>query len=250
MKSVKYLIAFLAVCLLAAPAFADMMIKNHTHTDAFEMMGQKQPAKDDTTIVWIGDGVARYDMSDTASFIMNQADETIYAINHKKKTYTEIKMGENAMPDMDEMTKDMDPEQAAMMKKMMGEKMGGMMQMDVTVTPTEETKKIKDWNTTKYVVEIQSAAGPIVSDNWTTEDIDIDYGLFNAVSMAFMSSMPGYEKIAAEMQKMKGVPVYSETTAKMMGSEIHTNTTLLEYMSADPPEGAYGIPKGYKKVKM
>ena len=43
------------VLMLAAFASADIYIKSKTHTDAFAVMGQSQPAKDETTEQWLGD---------------------------------------------------------------------------------------------------------------------------------------------------------------------------------------------------
>jgi hypothetical protein len=51
----KLCVFFSLVLMLAAFASADIYIKSKTHTDAFAVMGQNQPAKDETTEQWMGD---------------------------------------------------------------------------------------------------------------------------------------------------------------------------------------------------
>ena len=51
----KLCILFSLVLVLAAFAGADIYVKSKTHTDAFAVMGQSQPAKDETAEQWFGD---------------------------------------------------------------------------------------------------------------------------------------------------------------------------------------------------
>jgi hypothetical protein len=233
-------------------AGADVMITQKTHTDAFELAGQKNPASDETTVTWLGDGVARMDQGDTASWIFLTEEKTIYSLDHRSKTYMEIQIGEGgamSMPGMEGMMEGMDPEEAEEMQKMMGGMMKSMMQLKVEVTETGEKKKIKDWDCRRYTVNTEVGASVNSAETWATEDIEVDVQLFNAISKAFMSMMPGYEEALKEMSKVKGVTVSSESTTQVMGATMKSSTELLEYKEADAPKGTFEVPKGYKLVE-
>ena len=48
------IIAILAVLMASSGLVADVYMKQNQHTDAFEVMGQKQEAQDLVTEIWIG----------------------------------------------------------------------------------------------------------------------------------------------------------------------------------------------------
>ena len=52
------------------------------------------------------------------------------------------------------------------------------------------------------------------------------------------------------MKKIKGVPVFTETTMNMMGMQMKSTQELLEFKQGTAPKGTFGIPKGYKKTDM
>ncbi|MCK7476715.1 MAG: hypothetical protein M0C28_03545 [Candidatus Moduliflexus flocculans] len=70
--------------------------------------------------------------------------------------------------------------------------------------------------------------GKTEGEAWATEEIKIDYAMAYTMANGMMASMPGFEKILAEMKKIKGVVAYQTTTAKVMGSEVKSTTELLE----------------------
>ena len=83
-----------------------------------------------------------------------------------------------------------------------------MMRMTVTVTPTEETQKIGDWNCTKYNVKMTMGMGGASDiEMWATEDAKIDYSAFMELTNSFKGMMPGYEQMMEEMKKVKGIPI-------------------------------------------
>ena len=120
----------------------------------------------------------------------------------------------------------------------------------VTVTPTDVTEKIGDWDTKKYNVEMTIMMMNSKQDVWATEDINIDFDLYAAVSNGPMAQIPGFDKIMEEMKKVKGLPVKTVTTTNAMGGEVVTTTTLLEHADKEAPAGIYDIPEGYKEVQL
>jgi len=128
------------------------------------------------------------------------------------------------------------------------------MKFEITVTPTGDTKKINKWQCKKYNQEVKMGMGPMVSEVWATEELEMDYELYAKFSTAMMAMQPGFsdsfEKAMKELQKIKGVPVFTETTVNMMGMQMKTTQELLEFKKGKAPKGTFDIPKGYKKTDM
>ena len=222
---------------------ADSFFKQAVHTDAFEMMGQKSPEKNDTTIMWLTEGKAYSQTGNEPAIIFDAEKGVMFMVNNERKEYSVIHMDLFGGDTKDESETD----EKAQMKKMAQGMMGST---EVTVTPTDEGKKIGDWKTTKYNVDMSIAMMKSKQELWATEDIKVDNDMFNAVSSGMMVQIPGFDKIIKEMKKVKGLPVMSITRTSAMGNEIVTKTTLIEYSEKDAPDGVFDIPKDYKKVEM
>jgi hypothetical protein len=233
---------------IGAPALADSFFKQVVHTDAFEVMGQTTPEKNDTTTMWLTEGKACSTMGDTAAVIFYLERGEICFINRKEKQYSLMPMDlgeivDQALEEEDEEARQM----AEVMKGMAGAIMGSV---KISVTPTDETRKIGDWDCRKYNVDLSMAMMKSKQELWATEDIKVDHSMFQAVSGGMMAQMPGFAKILEGMKQIKGVPVRTVATASIMGSEAVTTTELIEYAEKDAPNGIYDIPEGYKKVEI
>ena len=240
---------FGAVLLLAHPAavIADTMILQVTSTDAFEMMGQKVPAKVDTSATWLAEGKARMDQGDTATVIMLFDKNVVYMIDHSKKSYAEMSL--DALGDITKMMgiDENDEEGKAQLEMMKG--MMSMMQMKVTVKATDETRKIRDWNCKKYIVSASMGMGKVETETWATEDAKIDFDTFREISQAFKGFLPGYKEVLEEMKKIKGFPVMSTAKVDMMGTQIQNVSEVIEVADKAAPAGTYELPEGYKKTE-
>ena len=236
-------------------ARADIYMKQKVHTDEFKMMGQTQPAKDEISVVWLGENKARMDQGAGTSSILLGDKKILYMIDHNKKTYVEMPL------DLDKMFDEAaaaggeeDPEMAEAKKKMPGF-MKGLMKgvlggMSAKVTETGETKKIGSWNCRKYLIEMDMGmAGKTNSEAWATEDLKINYSLYFTSANAMLASQPGFDKIVKEMQKVKGVIVYQTAKVNVMGADMTSTTEVIECTDKSAPAGNYDIPAGYKKVK-
>ena len=229
------------VLFLCNTAFtADIYMKIKTHTDGFEMMGQKQPAQDLIQEVWMTKDRISTSSKEQASVILLDK-KVMYIINHTKKTYMEMPMDfSKMMPDAD------DAEMKGMMQN--------MMKVKISVTPTEEKKKINKWNCKKYIQKIETFMGPMNMEVWASEDIKIDQNLYLKYASSMFSQMPGMQayikEIEKEMKKIKGVTVLSMTDMAVMGQSMKSSTELLEVKEGKAPAKAFEIPKGYKKTKM
>ena len=243
--------ALLVALVAGVSVQAAVYMKQVTHTDAVQMMGQTQPESYDTAVMWYEGETARSDVDDSLTVLVFLNDQRIALLNNARKTYMYIPMNLDELVDM---APDDDAEDGAdaaatkdQVKEMMNQVMGSM---KVNVTKTDETKKIADWDTRKYDVEMSIMGMPMNQEMWTTEDIEIDERLYQAANGAMLSMMPGMEDVMTEMMKVKGVPVYSVMTANMMGASIKSTTELLEYKEADLPKGSFEIPSDYTEVDM
>ncbi len=239
----------LALFFICASSHADTYMKQIKHTDGFTIMGQTQPAKDETTITWMGKDRARIDFGDNSSVIVIPSKETLYFLNHADKTYSEMPMDFMKAFDkaVDEKAGD-DKEAKAMAERMKG-MTGAMMKFEATVTETSEKKKIKGWNCRKYIVELSMPMGSSTAEAWATEDIKMDADLFRTASNAMMAQYDGFAGVMKEMKKVKGIIVSQESTAQAMGAEVKSTDEVTEVTDKAAPAGTYDIPKDYKKVK-
>jgi hypothetical protein len=253
-RVVQISLLVILVCLVfaATQARADVYMKQKTHTDAIQMMGQSQPAKDDIMIFWLGENKTRMDQESAKTTSIILADKKLlYMIDHNKMQYAEMPL------DFDKIIEGAaaaqagdDPDKAQAMSKISGLMKNMMGSMSAKVTETNETKKIGNWNCRKYLIEMNMGmAGTTSAEAWATEDLKIDYAMAFTAANAMMAAMPGFEKIIQEMKKIKGVVVYQTSKVKMMGAEVTATTELLEATDKAAPAGNYDIPAGYKKVK-
>jgi hypothetical protein len=240
-------LAVLAGLVLSLPARADIYMKQKVHTDAMQVMGQSQPAKDSTMSIWLTDNKARMDQEAGTSSILLADQKILYMIDHNKKQYAEMPLDFDKM--INEAAGD-DPNKAEAMAKMPSFMKNMMKGMSAKVTETNETKTIGAWHCRKYIIEMNlGMAGTTTSESWATEDLKLDYTKVFTAANAMMAAMPGFENIIQEMKKVKGVVVYQTSKSKVMGAEVGSTTELIEAGEKPAPGGTYDLPAGYKKVK-
>ncbi|MBN1212334.1 MAG: DUF4412 domain-containing protein [candidate division Zixibacteria bacterium] len=247
MKITRLLISasMFVVLAFSGTAMGDSFIKQTTHTDGFQMQGQNMQPRDDTVSMWLTDNMARSDSKD-GTFIIRTDEGMLYMIDHEKKKYAEMPL--SSLGDMKKMMglDKLSDEEAKMMEQQM-QGMMAMMQITGTITPTDETKKIKDYNCKKYIGDLNIGMMNSKIDYWASKDVELNYEAFKKLTLSEMLFMPGADKLVEEMAKMEGFVVYAEGTMNMMGTNVKTIIELLEVDEKDAPAGTYDIPEGYKK---
>ena len=247
--------AFLGFALLFAfsnVANAEVYMKQKRHTDETKVMGKTQPATDEIMITWLGKDRARMDHDQDKSTIILLDKNVIISLDHTKMTYAEMQIGEWEKSIEEAVNKeaktDEDKEGA---KKALGFLKGlkSLVKFETKVTETKETKKIKDWNCRKYILKSNMPMVKLTSEIWATEDIRVDFNLYRKISNAMLAGMPGMQESLKEMEKIKGVMVYSESSGSAMGADVKSTEELLEIADKAAPAGIYEIPKGYVKEK-
>lgn len=230
---------------------ADVYMKQKNHTDSLTVMGQTQPAKDETVVTWMAKDKYRTDNGDKSSTIMRLDQGLLYQIDHQKMTYKQRPLNLKATLEENVKGEGKEAEEAAELAQGMAEAMAESMEVKVTETP--EKQNIGNWNCRKYIINTKMAMGETTSEAWASPELNMDWKSYLMLSNAMMAGSPGFEKmiekIGQEMSKIKGVIVKQSNTTKAMGFEVKSTSELLEFGEKTPPAGTYDVPAGYKKVK-
>lgn len=224
----------LALVLSATPAAeADTLLKMKNHTDAFQVMGQSQPAKDDEITVWIGED--RTYRSDGQTAVLLRLDQQkLYLMNLEDSTYSVLELPVD-------FTDHLPPE----MKQQMGQMLDAMT-MSATVEPTDERKELNGWDARLYRVNLSNEMGmSVASEVWVTEDVDVDLASFKEMTRAMASLQPGATAAAEELLKIDGVPVLMESEITAMGGSTSSREELISAETRDAPAGTYEVPEGF-----
>lgn len=234
----KLILVLTVVMFTTAFLCADVYIKTKSHTDAFEMMGQKQPAKDVISEQWIGKN--KFAMTSTGQNVVVDLDKkVIYMINHASKTYIEA-----TLPlDMSKLI----PEQMSQMLS--------MIKINATVKPNGQTKTVGKWSCSGYdVVMDVSGMMPFKINQkvWASTDVPFDwkaYGekMFPSLMKAQSMQLPIGDNVLNELKKINGFQVASEITMSIMGANMRITTEVEEITDKAAPAGTYSVPTGYTK---
>jgi hypothetical protein len=234
----RFKLAMLALAVLVFPALvgADVFMKEKLHTDGMTVMGQAQPPDDKTATIWIAKDKMRRDQGDMSTIAKLVNDKVVvFHLNHPKKTYMELSMGSADLQEM-------------------ASAIGG--DIKVKITPTNESKKIGNWNCKKYIQEMDMGMMPMRSEIWASEDIKIPYqDFYERLSVAMAAQQPGMtmpmEAMQEEMHKIKGVPVLTSSSMTVMkNTTVKSSRELLEIKEDTAPAGIFDIPEGYSKQEM
>jgi hypothetical protein len=221
---------------LIAPAgvAADTLIRQVAHTDAFEIMGRSQPASDDTVSIWLGAQRAAI-AGGKVNAVFDFPAKKFYLIDHQARTYSEL-----PIPlDLKTLIPADDPNAANF------QQMITMLKPTVTVTPTEQRKRIGEWNTRLYQIKITNSFMTINTDSWTTEEAKVDLSAYAAMQGAILSIDPVTAEAASEMAKVKGVSIYESTSMTAMGGEMKMTRQTIELGEKPAPASTYAPPAGY-----
>ena len=198
-----------AIVLLAAAALAglgsaqaEIYLVQVRHADARQVMGQQIPASTDTVRTWFAADKARMESSDGTTVLMRGDQSMVYVLNQEEHTYVQMPLDPQKM--MEAMTEGQDPEAAKAMQSMLSNMMSSM---QVTVTPTDEHQKIRDWNARKYTVEIKMPMGSTTSEIWATPDVEFDTTPLQRMGLAMSGQMINAEAMLKEMKKIEGLEV-------------------------------------------
>jgi hypothetical protein len=228
----KKFVAVFAVVLFAALSLsAEIYVKTKTHTDAMTIMGQTTPATDVVQEQWLGEGKIAM-VSTAQTIIIDMAKKKMIWITPASKSYLETPLPLDYAKIL--------PDQMAAM--------AGMMQASVTVVPTNEKKKIGNWNCTAYTMNMSVMGMAMPMKVWATTDVPFDYAKYSGMMAEMMKGqMRLGDSAVVEMAKIKGFQVASEMNAEIMGAKIRTTMETLEIATKAAPASVWTVPAGFTK---
>ena len=231
----KYTVALIGFFLFATVlVHADVYIQQKTHTEAFEVMGQSQPAKDVINHMWLAENKMA-SLSEDQSFIIDLDNNVVFWLNSQKKTYIEMDLPLDISKYL--------PEQAA--------EMMANMNISVAVQPTGATETIAGKTCEKYDVTMtimMMMTMEMKMKIWATEDVPFDWKKFqDKMIQMFSPTMPLGEEALNAFKQIKGWQMRSEMTMNMMGTDMKTMQEVMEITEKDAPAGTYTVPEGYTK---
>lgn len=228
-----FAIACALALVLATAAAADTRLEMKSHTDAFQMMGQSQPAQDKTITFWIADDRALRDDGENA-FLYRADENKLFLIDHQDESFTSLSLPIDIIALLPAETR-------AQMQGFLDQ-----MSMKATVTPADERKEINGWNARRYDVHMENGMGMKVDSTvWATETVDADLEVFRKLYAAMGSLQPGGASAIDELMKVQGIPVLSETTVAGMGGSFGSKEELVAAEQGAAPAGTYEVPEGY-----
>lgn len=232
MKQRRIVLAAALILSLVGAASADTKIVQNVHQDEFTMMGQSQPATDTERVIWLGDDRLRVDEGNS-TFIVRVDAGVMYMIDHAQKTVSSV-----AIP----------VDVAALLPPGVAEQMRAMMQLDVKVSPTDETKKVGAWSARLWNLTMSTPMVAVESTLWATKDLDIDRAAYDRLFHQIVALQPGTEGLIEKLRAVEGFVVeqQSVTTMKGAGDASMTRTEhTVSVETLDAPDGTYEPPAGY-----
>ncbi|MCX6579193.1 MAG: hypothetical protein NT166_03325 [Candidatus Aminicenantes bacterium] len=237
-KTFLLLITIMVLFSLSGFSFlqAEIYIKTDSHTDAFEMMGKKNPAKDESSEQWIGDARMAFTGKGQTT-VIDLGEKTVYLIYHQDKAYVEAPLPLD-------------------MKKLMPEEMLAMLSMwkiKANVAPNGETQKIGQWNCTGYNMDINMGMLNIKIKTWATPEVPFDWKSFTEkMYPTLLQAVMGQgmdEETLNQYKKIDGYQVATSVTVNFLEQEIKTASQIVEISDKPAPPGIFSVPAGYKKLE-
>jgi hypothetical protein len=226
------LTAIALALLIAGTAAADTKIVQAVHQDAFTVMGQSQPETDTERVIWLDADRLRVDEAGSTIIVRLDTD-TMYMIDHGDTSVSTIELPVDL---------------AALLPPGVAEQMRAMMQLEIAVEPTDETKKVGDWTARRWNVTMTTPMVTIENTLWATGDLDIDRTAYDRLFHQIVSLQPGTEGLVEKLRTVEGFVVEQRSVTTMTGASDTTMTRserTVTVESADPPAGTYDPPGDY-----
>jgi hypothetical protein len=175
----------------------------------------------------------------TSDTIFDVSSGQITFVDHKDKSYWQTSQAE-MMAGFKAMDEQMKGAMGAMMEKMMGGN------PPVVVTKGTQPRTIAGYPTEHWVV----TSGDWKYEVWTTPDLALPTQYYDAMKTTGMAMGPLGKRLVAlfeEMKKIKGFPLATSTSMKIMGKTQASTTEATEVKKGAIPASAFEVPAGYKK---
>jgi len=226
----KTFLTLFLVIIFASFLTADVHIQQTVHTDAFEMMGQKQPEQNELQHIWLGKNKMAMH-GEKQSFILDKSKNEALMVNHTNKSYVVM-----------ELPLDITKYMPAQFMQMMGG-------MSITVNPTGETSTVGKWKCQGYDMQMNMMMFKTNTKVWASTNVPFDWKdyvetMFTEFTKATMMIS---DEAVKEIQKIEGFWVKMETSMSMMGAEMRSYQEVTDISKENAPDGTYTYPVGYDR---
>lgn len=218
-----------AAFLPAAVPAQETYVEARTHTDEVSVMGRTVPARDGTTRTWIGeDRIAVQDEAAGNTVIFRADLGRMYVIFPEERSYYESTIPFQFPPEMQQMMQVLNPQ--------------------VTVTPTADTRVVNGWSATLTKVGIKMMGQDVAMDMWMSPEVDVSADQVRKLTQAMFSANPAFAELGSKMAALEGYPVRVESRVSVMGSSFGSWQEVQKVERRAAPEGTFEVPAGYKKT--
>ena len=230
---IRIVAALLTLLVAGLPVAADTLITTKVHNEGLPAVGRE--AEEVTKTTWLGKDKLREDDSNR-SLILDLESQAMYIVNHETKTFHKLALPIDFASYVSE-------EMTPMLEQMMT-----YMKVEVSITPTDETRVIGDYPTKKYDIKITNTAGIEIEQKlWMTDAIDIDASAYRKMALEMASIKPSMREIFGKLMEIEGYPVLQETTTRVMGNELSSREELISIVEQEAPAGTYAPPSDYEQ---
>lgn len=234
-------VAFLTFVMLGAAGDPDTVITKKTHTDAFTMRDRETPARDATITTWMrGKDKLRIEDGDQVTIVL-AGEKKVHILNTKDKTASTVELPFDRSKYMPESG----PALGGGGRGGEGRGGDGGNAPTVTVTPTEETKKINNWTAKKYKVTRSGGFNSSTEEVFAVADAGFELGAFRELTAQIPNMRPAPAG-GDEMKKIEGFVILTERTRQMGDADVKSREEIVSIEKKEAPEGAFEIPKDYQ----
>lgn len=235
------LLVLVAVALMvptAGPARGEDVLEIHRHTEWRASDGTLVLSDDAEGRLYLGEGRARFDQGEGASWILLQEEGKLVLLNHPQKTFQEfalpVRLEDYASPEEQEKLRKVAPSLVPEME----------------LSRTGETREIEGWQARKWVLEGKPPEG---TTTYTYElwlaDLPIDEELCAELLRSFGAAHFVQRGIASRMAELPGFPVLRRSVVGYAHGRRDLDTRRLVSLTAESvPPGFYTPPEGYRRL--
>jgi len=231
----RYLFIIVMVILPAVVINGDVYIKEKTHTDSVYHHGTVEPGTETVSEYWIGDKKMAA-ITEGRIIIIDLNQKKFIFVARRDKTYVETTLPLDLAKIL--------PEQLQMR--------AAMFRTKGEVKETPETKKIgklnaKCYETNTWILFQETRVDQRDMKAWYTTDVPFDLNAYLEMQPVFYKLANFDEALIKELEKIRGVRVYSETLSYVEGQAVKSKREITEMSEKNAPAGIYSVSKDFKK---
>ena len=198
--------------------------------------------------LWVGDQRTREDVQMSSASVIRRFDlKKLYFVDHRSKTWSEVDLPFN------QASSGAGPQSGPAAAADPSEEKGPRQKEEMTVTVTDEVRRIGPWNARKVVVVNRSDGTEVMWVKWMSTEVGVDEGTLNQWQETVAPPRdidPEVQESQRRLNAIPGYPVLAESRSSLGPgeTEFRWRIELVSAEKKEPPAGLYEPPAGYAKV--